>query len=734
MGRKLGGIMKKSLFLICFVLLGFLAFSQNISVSSFRCLENDINARTSKVTDQNGDLCALIILNTPVQGFEFGGCSIETTEQKTGEIWLFVSPGVKFITIKHRDLGSLRNYPFPMSIKSGTTYEMVLKTAKITQIVEESVTEQYLIIKSNTENANIFINNEFEGASPVRKYLPIAKEHTYRVEAPFYHTESGSVKLNSEDKTTLQIDLKPAFGYLKVNTTPENGAKISINGEFQEGSTPLTSKKLKSGVYSVQALKPMYKSAPVEVHVQDGKTTEVNINLIPTFTQAEITCQDQDAEIYIDGEKKANGSFKGQLDEGTHQLEVRKQSHRTLKKTINVLSGQTLRENIEKLQAINGKLNLDSNPFEAEIYIDAKHYGQTPMQIPNLLIGEHNLQLKKEGFKDFSTKIKIEENKIAQYTFTLQEKPKQEIAEIKPIVKNVNLTEYKLLKTLEGHSSWVKSVAYSPDCTKIISGGFDKTIKIWDANTGKCLKTLEGYRDEVNSVAYSPDGKRIISGSYDGTIKIWDANTGECLKTLNGHKYSVLSVAYSPDGTKIISGSCDNTIKIWDANTGECLKTLEGHSHSVNSVAYSPDGTKIISGSSDYTIKIWDANTGQCLETLEGHSSYVRSVSYSPNGTKIISGSGDKTIKIWDANTGECLKTLEGHSSYVLSVSYSPDGTKIISSSWDETIKIWDANTGECLKTLKGHSDRVNSVSYSPDGTKIVSGSNDETVRIWGEE
>ncbi|MEE1323966.1 MAG: PEGA domain-containing protein, partial [Bacteroidales bacterium] len=610
MGRKLGGIMKKSLFLICFVLLGFLSFSQNISVSSFRCLENDINARTSKVTDQNGDLCALIILNTPVQGFEFSGCSIETTEQKTGEIWLFVSPGVKFITIKHRDLGSLRNYPFPMSIKSGTTYEMVLKTAKITQIVEESVTEQYLIIKSNTENANIFINNEFEGASPVRKYLPIAKEHTYRVEAPLYHTESGSVKLNSEDKTTLQIDLKPAFGYLKVNTTPENGAKISINGEFQEGSTPLTSKKLKSGVYSVQALKPMYKSAPVEVHVQDGKTTEININLIPTFAQAEITCQDQDAEIYIDGEKKAHGSFKGQLDEGTHQLEVRKQSHRTLKKTINVLSGQTLRENIEKLQAINGKLNLDSNPFEAEIYIDAKHYGQTPMQIPNLLIGEHNLQLKKEGFKDFSTKINIEENKIAQYTFTLQEKPKQEIAEIKPIVKNVNLTEYKLLKNLNGHSDLVYSVAYSPDGTKIISGSRDDNIKIWDANTGQCLKTLEGHAwSSVQSVAYSPDGTKIISGSADGYIKIWAANTGVCLQTLTGHSESVRSVAYSPDGTKIISGSPDKTIKIWNANTGQCLQTLMGHSKSVWSVAYSPDGTKIISGSADKTIKIWDANT-----------------------------------------------------------------------------------------------------------------------------
>ena len=114
-----------------------------------------------------------------------------------------------------------------------------------------------------------------------------------------------------------------------------------------------------------------------------------------------------------------------------------------------------------------------------------------------------------------------------------------------------------------------------------------------------CLKTLEGHSDGVASVAYSPDGTKIISGSDDYTIKIWDANTGQCLKTLEGHSLFVNSVAYSPDGTKIISGSDDNTIKIWDANTGECLKTFEGHSESVNSVAYSPDGTKIISGSFD---------------------------------------------------------------------------------------------------------------------------------------
>ena len=74
---------------------------------------------------------------------------------------------------------------------------------------------------------------------------------------------------------------------------------------------------------------------------------------------------------------------------------------------------------------------------------------------------------------------------------------------------------------------------------------------------------MEGHSDEVNSVAYSPDGTKIISGSFDKTIKIWDANTGECLETLEGHSGSVKSVSYSPDGKNIISGSDDKTIKIW---------------------------------------------------------------------------------------------------------------------------------------------------------------------------
>ena len=118
-----------------------------------------------------------------------------------------------------------------------------------------------------------------------------------------------------------------------------------------------------------------------------------------------------------------------------------------------------------------------------------------------------------------------------------------------------------------------------------MSGSHDKTIKLWDAQTGLELRTLEGHSKSVASVAFSPDGQRIVSGSHDNTIKLWDAQTGSELRTLEGHSDLLGPVAFSPDSQRIVSGSLDSTIKLWDAQTGSELRTLEGHSNSVASVA-----------------------------------------------------------------------------------------------------------------------------------------------------
>src|SRR5258706_951480 len=115
-----------------------------------------------------------------------------------------------------------------------------------------------------------------------------------------------------------------------------------------------------------------------------------------------------------------------------------------------------------------------------------------------------------------------------------------------------------------------------------------------------------GHAGFVSSVSYSPDGAHVVTGSYDRTIRIWDAESGAVVgEPLTGHIGMVQSVAYSPDGCHIISGSGDRTIRIWDAKTGAAVgNPLEGHTDEVSSVAYSPDGRHILSGSADTTIRI----------------------------------------------------------------------------------------------------------------------------------
>ncbi|MGD0885241.1 MAG: protein kinase [Thermodesulfovibrionales bacterium] len=294
------------------------------------------------------------------------------------------------------------------------------------------------------------------------------------------------------------------------------------------------------------------------------------------------------------------------------------------------------------------------------------------------------------------------------------------------------LNQFRVLQTLGGHTEGVGSAAISPDGGSALSGSYDKTLRLWDIETGECLRVFEGHARGILSVAISPDGRSALSGSYDKTLRLWDIETGECLRVFEGHTSYVYSVAISPGGGSALSGSGDKTLRLWDIETGECLRVFEGHIDDVYSVAISPDGGSVLSGSYDKTLRLWDIETGECLRVFEGSTCDVNSVAISPDGQYALSGGGwEKTLRLWDIETGECLRVFEGHTAYVYAVAISPGGGSVLSGSWDDTLRLWDIETGECLRVFEGHTAYVYAVAISPDGRFILSGSKDNTVKLW---
>ena len=293
---------------------------------------------------------------------------------------------------------------------------MVLQNVPIAPRPEPVYQSTYLIVSADHDDAVIYIDGEEVGVKEAQKRFEVGSTHTWKIECEFYHSESGSVTL--KEKTEINKTLQPNFGYINITTSPEQGAKVLVDGKLI-GESPVVSDRLISGTHTVKVIKDMYKTTEHTFTVNDGQTTEANVEMDADFATLTVNT-DTDSDIYIDDEYKGKGRWSGRITEGTHVVEARKLNHKPSVKTINIVLGKDEELNLESPLPINGSLDISSKPMRADIFIDGKAYGQTPNYINEIIIGKHELKLTKQGCATSIISINITEGETLKIDETLQ--------------------------------------------------------------------------------------------------------------------------------------------------------------------------------------------------------------------------------------------------------------------------------------------------------------------------
>ena len=293
-----------------------------------------------------------------------------------------------------------------------------------------------------------------------------------------------------------------------------------------------------------------------------------------------------------------------------------------------------------------------------------------------------------------------------------------------------------LCTRLEGHSSWVHALDFSPDGSLLATGGGHAAsrgeCKLWELATGKERVRLVGIDSAVNLLAFSPDGQTIATASADRRLRLWDAQTGQerpCLLPTQAGR--IRTIAWSSDNRTMaviatVPGTIYECVTLWDvaANRKQLLVErccLAAFSRGCQTLALVRD---------EGVVELWDVAT--CHKQFHHKDSLrVHAMIFSPDGQTLATSSVDRAIRLWEIGSGRERTTVAGHDEFISSMAFSHDGRILATASYDRTIKLWNAADGKELATLTGHEAAVYQIAFSPDGLRLASGGFDKIVRIW---
>jgi len=308
-----------------------------------------------------------------------------------------------------------------------------------------------------------------------------------------------------------------------------------------------------------------------------------------------------------------------------------------------------------------------------------------------------------------------------------------------PPVDYSHLKKRKL--PLEGIEDELFSIAFSRN-GEWLAAGSNRTVLLWNLRSGEGPIRTDGHRSYVYSVSFSWDSSRLVTGGEDGYVRVWSVSPLKPMWARHQHTEAVYSVAFSRDGRRVASGGYDGRVLLWEAERGQALRgggsAVDGAGR-VTSIAFSPDDKFLAIGSLKDTVWLLDIERGDA-QVIGRHDSSVEGVAFSPNGRYLATCGLDKAVRLWNVtDADQRVKWSRREHEYVVrSVAFSPDGQTLASVGWDKRLNLWDVETGELRASLPfkindrhWHSDWIWSVAFSSEDMLLASSGSDGRIVLW---
>lgn len=299
------------------------------------------------------------------------------------------------------------------------------------------------------------------------------------------------------------------------------------------------------------------------------------------------------------------------------------------------------------------------------------------------------------------------------------------------LVAQVPQSELKTTVTFKGHTDPIYAVAYSPDGKIVATGSFDKSIKLWDAATGKELRSLAGaagHQSLVLSIAFNAAGDQIASGGADNFARIWDVPSGKPSREIAmGGK--VAKVAVSADGKTLSAASDDGKIRVWTLADGKALGESVGHIGAVTGLALTPNGQSILSTGVDRTLRVTNALNGLPISTVGVGPVAIEAMSVTANGANVYTTSADGILRVWPSAALPSKKLFD-HTAPVRLSAISNDGNFLLTVAVDKSVKWSNAVTGAPVMAIPPLASTAESLAIAANNALIALGTTDGKLLV----